>query len=316
MIFELVYDLKMYQWLLNPIKQELERRGHIAYKSQTISDGNVPKKCVGSLAIQDVAYKTKDLPTRPRFFMNHGSSASKYWDLNMPIDYFISPSEYWTKHAKKKRDENGYHYQIIGDLGYPRMDVIVDLMQRRDHFREKIRGLFGDKPIVVCFPTYKKPNKSEPWIRSFDYGELVTKLDKDYLVLVFPHQMDDTKEFENILTPEQIIKDYDLDRIAYFVAADVILSDTSGAAYEACGANLPIVLMDSVHKLESTGPNVDFAPVATLDTVVDIIESQLQNPNEYAEKRKWWAEYILGPCDGNASSRIVDVLETICRLVQ
>ena len=103
MRIEIIYDLEMYQWLLNPIHDELIKRGHEVFKSKTRSDPKKPH-CDGSIAIQNVAYKDAD-PASPRFFINHGSSASKSWNLNFPLDYFISPSPYWTKAAIRKKEK-------------------------------------------------------------------------------------------------------------------------------------------------------------------------------------------------------------------
>lgn len=316
MRIEIVYDLDMYQWLLKPIHEELLKRGHEVEKARTRSD---PKRgpCDGSIAIQNVAYENSD-PARPRFFINHGSSASKSWGLNMPIDYFVSPSPYWTRQAKIKKEKNGHAYQVIGDFGYPRMDVLVDALGRKKNTRALMKELYSvdDRPLVLCFPTYKKPGMEEAWLRSFDYRELVKRLDPHYNLVVCPHQMDDTGEFENILQPWQVFRSFDIDRLLLFAAADVIVSDTSGAAYEACGLDIPVVLTEGVHKLEAKHQEVDLGPVAELDNVAEAIDSQLRNPKEYRARREFWAEYILGPCDGKASARIVDALEAICPLVR
>jgi UDP-N-acetylglucosamine 2-epimerase len=107
-----------------------------------------------------------------------------------------------------------------------------------------------------------------------------------------------------------------MNRILLFAASDVIISDTSGAAYEACGLDIPVVLMGGTHKLEAKYQTVDLGILATLDDIIEKIDSQLHNPKQFQNKREFWADYILGPCDGFASERIVEALEKICPLVQ
>jgi CDP-glycerol glycerophosphotransferase (TagB/SpsB family) len=318
MKIELIYDLDMYQWVLNPIKDKLEERGHQVFKSKTKSDPKKPK-CDGSIAIQDVAYD-KSEPSSPRFFINHGSSASKGWDLNFPIDYFLSPSPYWTRRATEKKSENNRQYKVLGNFGYPRMDVLLQAQKQKDFTRQLLRELFDvpiDKPLITCFPTYKKPESTKSWIRNFNYKDLVKKIAEQYVVIVCPHQMETTKEFDGILEHDwQVYRQYDKNRLLLFGASDVIVSDTSGAAYEACGLDIPVVLMDGRNKIETEYQTVDLGITATLDNIIEKIDSQLHNPEEFNNQRRFWADYILGPCDGFASERIVMVLEEICPLVQ
>lgn len=316
MVIEFIYDLAQYSWVLKPIERVLKNLGHTIITSKTYGVPQEKSGCECSLALQNVAYHRKG-GARPRFFINHGSSASKGWDLKLPIDFFIAQSPYWFKRAQMLKEKHGHTFSILGgNVGYPRMDVLVPYLANKETLQAQIRKAHNlhDGPIVVCFPTYKKAvvkNSSTVgrWTRLFDYRQVLASIDSNkYNVFVAPHIMDTTKQFDAV-PRGRIIREHTERRLILFATADAIISDTSGAAYEAAGLDIPVILTEGIHKLaHSAQEDVTLGPVSKLQDLTKTLDQMMQDPTWFSKEREYWKNYIIGPVDGHASDRIARLI--------
>lgn len=316
-----IFDLQQYQWVLVPVLHELSERGHRPVVSYTYEDTEFDCDC--SLAIQDVAWR-KTNHIRPRFFINHGVSATKSWALDMPIDYFIAQSDYWADRAEEMKKDHHRNYEVIRNTGWPKMDLLYQFKKDKEILRNNIyegMNLDKNKPLVLCFPTYKKNRDyHESWERTVPYYEIYESIRKYYNVLVFPHIMDDTGEFNNIFDAGRVITVHDIRRLHFQAAADIIVSDASGISYEACGIDTPVILLatdnNPTPRIEGldVGEEVNMGNWVYHNELKDTIDEVLETGNDEIWKatRKYWSDKYLGPVDGNAAKRIVDEMEKRC----
>lgn len=313
MKINLIKDLPQYDGVLSPVCRELTARGHQVVWTQT--NPSPDSDMDAYLAVQDVAYRGPRTGEGIRFFINHGSSCIKTWGLNFDLDVFIAPTEYWATRAVEKRDEYGQDYVVTEPLGWPKVDDILD-RESDVESREKLFNLLRlqeGEPIVCFYPTYAKAqNFNQDWGRKYLIRDVVNKL--RFLTpnfIVIPHQMDDTKEFDNLGV--KVYKGRDKLAKTLTPMADVIVSDTSGLAFECCATNQPVVLMagEEPPRIEGVGDIVDFGPHATVDTVEPIVKAFLKNPKWYTMQRRIWRDRVLGPCDGTATKLVVDHMEVV-----
>ena len=107
----LVYDLGQYRLCLDPIRNELYRRGHSFVSSKNGPTKDKEVDC--SILIQ----APHPIPgsKRPRVFIQHGLSCIKGWDNNQDIDYLISPGPYWAEELEKRnnKDTRRNKYKIL-----------------------------------------------------------------------------------------------------------------------------------------------------------------------------------------------------------
>lgn len=315
MRFNFVNDLPQYQKVLIPLCRELTRRGHdIVWTNTRISTA---QEMDGYMAVQDVAYRVPRPNKSPRFFINHGSSIIKDWDINFDIDYFLAPTKYWAESARAKQEANGNKYTISPPVGWPKIDSILELRDDIEE-RERIVSAFKlDKtqPIICFYPTYKKQRHdwSRLWERDYDIKTIVNILKtKTPNLFVLPHQMDDTGEFDNL--DVRISRGYPDLNPRLFAMADIIVSDTSGAAFEACSIDTPVIMLNDINNPPTVSDNdkpVDFGPICDDTNLSHALDVFLSNPNWYGRERKHWREYMFGKCDGNDSKRIADYMESV-----
>lgn len=322
MRINIIFDLEMYKWVLVPVMEELARRGHTPIISYAHEDTKIEADV--SLGIQDVAWRGIE-KVRPRFFINHGASATKEWDLRMDIDYFIGQSAYWTNTLLEKMNCYPYKYNVISGTGWPKMDLLHQFRKDKEIIKSNIYAHLNlpKKPMVLCFPTYKKnigpggpDNMEKPWVRTEKYYDIYETLRKDYNVFVFPHEMDDTPEFNFIPEKDRVVKTHDVRRLHFHAAADLVVTDASGISFETAGMDIPMVLMSpngEIATLEgkSDGLKVDMGPWVKMNGLKEAVAEQIRHPELYADRRAFWSDYILGPVDGHVAARIVDEMEKI-----
>lgn len=346
----LVYDLTQYRLCLDPIRDECVKRGHGVQGSKS---GPSKQKVDCSIMIQ--APGPVQGTQRPRVFIQHGLSCLKGWDNNQPVDYMITPAPYWTEELsrRQKADARRKPYKIIGDLGWPRMDVWYKYLQKRELCVKRVRERhqLDTRPIVVYFPTYAGGGHSTRPVRVDDVFHL---LSSHYNVFVGPHQMEGGTRQEEYMKglslavrspgPDcrlLLYRDLQADakyyledlprsvnpdkweasvhqRIEYMVAADALVGDISGTVFEYLSTGKPLILIDKpedpayFHLNHKESNQVFDAPhKATMQNLVMTIDKALANPEDLADRRAYWKEFVVGPVDGQCSKRIVDFLETL-----
>lgn len=310
-----VYDLAQYDLALEPVHQELVRRRHIVRVTRgreavTVADA--------SICIQDVGVPAAP---RPRFFITHGASCVKGWDINFPIDFFLAPTAYWaeTLAAKMARPAHA-QFQILESAGWPRMDLWTAALAAPDARAQARRRICDTlradpaKPIVVYAPTYEGLQDDARRVRPFDGMQVLAALESIATVLVVPHQMEKTADFAG--DDPRILRAYGRQRITALIGADLLIGDRSGLVFEFTAADRPIVLInptdsDRYLRLESNaaGELFDVGPHVSLEQLPAVVLEQLAAPAQFADRRRYWRDKVVGPCDGQHAARCVDAIE-------
>ena len=304
----LIYDLLQYDLALKPVDEELQRRGHQVIRSRTraeSSDGDC------SVMIQDVA--VAKAPGK-RFFITHGLSCLKGWDINLPIDYFLPAGPYWADRLSSKMQSDHFQFSILEPTGWPRMDAWTALIAKRESIRRSViaRHFLKDAPIVVYAPTYKDPAKGHQ--RGVHAMTVANLLSQQWNCFVLPHQMEKTHEFSG--DDPRIIRRYGELRLDYLIAADVLVGDRSGLVFEFTATGKPIVLIDNPDHLNYTrleanarGDVFDAGYWTTVERLIPTVTKALEHPGMKSDRIQYWRDQVVGPCDGQHAKRAVDQIE-------
>lgn len=347
MIVNLIYDMSQYRLCLDPIRDELVKREHeIVY-----SKGGPRGGADCSIIIQ--APGPVGGSKHPRFFVQHGLSCTKGWGNNQPIEYYFSPAPYWSEELEKRMVGNSGQkiYELV-TLGWPKMDCWHRLVQFRDQLRDEIRKKHNldSRPIVCYWPTYKGGGHSG---RPVTVGEVYETLSVEFNCFVGPHQMEGGAKVEYMEGlseevrnpgPKQRLILYETvpdwgertgfishvpegarlgkweksvwARLAYLVAADALVSDISGIAYEYLAVDQPLVLLDKEEdpnyfrvNHSPKGQKIDMGAKAPLERLVSVVQEEIANPERYSKQRARWRDWVTGPVDGSVTSNLVDFLE-------
>jgi len=330
MKINLIYDFPIYSMSINLVEQELLRRGHEVVITRERFRPDLSCDC--SLAIMGNPL-TKG--SRPRFFMEHGVSITKRQLYDLPIDCFIAFSDSWASYVKREMDEvYGYHYDIR-IAGYPKAD---EILKRKGKTCEICYDIHKDfklddrKKLVTYFPTYRQADGRwnefrSIFTRSVKMEEVYNVLKDNFYIFVAPHYLESWERNMNI--PVERILPFDADvRLNFLVSSDCIITDTSGMAYEASVADVPIVLLGRedmgksyfVVRMNEKDPYkeeleyLDIGPVADLSNLVSCIGSA--DTTYYSDRRSYWAKKACGVLDGHATERVVDVIENYMKEVR
>ena len=194
----------------------------------------------------------------------------------------------------------------------------------------KKRFRFDDRPIVAWFPS-----------SSFDGGVFVGRW----------REVLDCLPFANVLTSLHIHSDghglpieehvgligAEEYKIPFLLAADLLISDISGTAFEWLILNKPLVTLTNIDWLclpahpratqRANSPlvvtNIDRTYMSSevfdageiveqLDELANAVSNELENPRKLEERRLYWKEKAInGFGDGRCSERLADFIEEV-----
>ncbi len=225
-------------------------------------------------------------------------------------------------------------------VGAPQFDVFFQESFRRPR-REFCEG-FGfrpDRPVIVY--AIGSPNFLQEHHGALDMARRVASGELgDVQMLVRPHPIHDdarmtdlfrefgprvrvqkTSDPEAALTARSQNADQVADWVNTFRHADVVVNLSSTVTIDAAILDRPVVNLDYdpqpgqtdqalVHDINHVWTH--FSPVAksggvwltrTPDETADAVRTYLRNPELHREARRWMAEYVCGPLDGESGSR-------------
>lgn len=227
-----------------------------------------------------------------------------YSELNRLCDAVMVASEF----GRSLMERHGVRAHVVG---YPKLDDVFNGVLTREVARQRL-GLDPDRKVVLYAPTFAGMSSVDRFAAAFD------TLDDSIQLLVQLHPVSYVKELSRYgqlgerfgWIPE------DLAGPLALVASDLVVTDYSGVTFEACAADIPIVLLDDPTvepsedvevKYRDVGPRVD-DPAGLKEAV----EEEITRPERWAERRQHYRERFFG-FPGQAGAQAAEALREFAR---
>jgi len=252
-----------------------------------------------------------------------GLKQTYYKDINDRIDIRAVESENRFHELKASGNKN------IFLVGYTKVDPLFNHTISRKEILGKI-GLDPDKDTVLYAPSFYPSAIDQilPELKPLSsVANIIVKLHQfSWHQSRFKHHHEIVQKFSQKTENIVLLEKEAFDIIPYFASSDLLLSDISSTIFEYLPLNRPILLnefysLSLKHRLFRKRFNrkldwdrlkdIDFARwVSNPDDVGTLIMDGLENSHELEKERKNALQQFLYKPDGNASSRLVDVLES------
>jgi len=310
--FQIIRDFVQYDMVINPIEDELKRRGWTIVTG-TAASYNKDNDVKGSLGCQTGSWISAKPPISPSFLVFHGVSFIKLWSRPHPgWDYVIVASKFF---------EENVEGNALG-LGWPQGDYYINNAYRQQEFKNKIKerhGLKDEKPIILFAPTYLKTSEKSAQLpgNPDKLLDIVSNL-PHCNVIFMPHQMCDYKnKYEDYSL--KVKSDYS-NKYEYLLGCDLLIGDISSLVFEFSLLNKPVVLLNNPKirnylNVDGYNESLDLGDIISIDDfskLREAVDNSISFPDRYYEKRSYWVDKALGYCDGKSTDRIVDKIEEIC----
>ncbi|MCT4613296.1 MAG: CDP-glycerol glycerophosphotransferase family protein [Marinifilaceae bacterium] len=232
----------------------------------------------------------------------HGYAAEKgdQFRIRSYFDMYLTQGPFFTKEFQKleKKHKN---FKVV-ETGWSRQDTVYKSLNLYSDYKNKLLSDSNKKKIVLYAPTFSPSCTS-----AFDMNVGLEKLVKERECLVLVKLHDKTsdelkakyrklaKENKNILYIE------DTNILRYLIAADIMISDTSSVIYEFLLLDKPVITYNTI------GKNLYWKDIKEIDEITEAYD-QVQDDQEYIDKRKWIVNNYDPYIDGNSSKRMVDAV--------
>ena len=231
-------------------------------------------------------------------------------------DYLISQSDYTTEKFRSSFDFK----KIILKTGFPRNDILFKKNNKKSIDSIKNRyNIPTDKKIILYAPTWRDDEFYENGIYKFsskmDFSLLKKELSDTYIILVKLHYLvEDSVDWSNY---QGFI--YKFDRLwdiqELYLISDVLLTDYSSVIFDYAILNRPMIIY--AYDYENYRNNLrgfyfnifEKFPGPIVENTPDLVDS-IKNYKfeDYEGKYTEFLEKFTSYDDGNASSRIVDLI--------
>lgn len=234
-------------------------------------------------------------------------------------DYLISQNPFSSKIFRRCFD---FHKTLL-EFGYPRNDMLIN-ENREDKIRQlkESWGLPGDKKIILYAPTWRDDEFSTEGAYQFrpklDFSLLKEALQEDYVMIVKYHYLIndsvDWSPYSGFVC--QFDASYDISGM--YLVSDMLITDYSSVMFDYSVLKRPILFYCydlEKYKNQLRGFYFDFqkeAPGPISETtqalIADIIHYRAR---DYEEKYKAFSEKYNPWDDGQASGKVVDLIERL-----
>lgn len=246
-------------------------------------------------------------------YKNNFSENTKTWD------YLISQNNYSSEIFPRAFD---YHKEIL-EIGYPRNDVLFREDNEEDIRRIKRQmGLPLDKGIILYAPTWRDNKYYDlgeyKFESSLDFQTLKEEFGDDIIILVKNHYL--VVDHIDWGRYEGFVRSFDTnqDISDLYLVSDILITDYSSVMFDYSILRRPIIFYCydlEEYKDSLRGFYFDFveeAPGPIVKTTEELIEV-LKNYQVklYEEKYYKFVEKYNHLDDGNASSKVVELIETL-----
>lgn len=292
------------------------------------------------ISCQPFSVLAANFPDIPKIQLLHGM-ADKRGELFGPqkltdFTHLFSPAPVVTELARERllgRDQAGHPPIEIVEIGCPKTDDLFDGTFARDEVVRSL-GLPADRPTVLYAPTWEKEASLE------QHGEqIVSALSElEINLLVKPHPLTVADRTDPFLIENghggkdwtHILKGWERHRSnlrwvrdsyanPYLVAADLLVSEGSGVAFEFVLLNKPIVFIDTPlvyerhgidnlhHRLRTCG-----SIVSRIEDLTSVVEQNLRCPAKSEEPN----QRFINSLSYNRSRAATAAIKEISRLLR
>lgn len=223
-------------------------------------------------------------------------------------DYLVSPSAYCTEIFASTF---GYSGPIL-ETGYPRNDILVNQVARREQIRQSLGISDPNRLVVLYAPTWRDYNRTATgnWkpvnFMHSPLGENVTLLFRGHTNTHRAHSQSVAKGAIDVTNYVNVAELY--------LAADVLITDYSSSMFDFSVTGKPMIFLapDFDHYVAKRGFYFDFEQLApgpilrddsNLKETIENIESLRV---QYAKRYLAWQSKFNNLEDGMASKRVVD----------
>lgn len=308
MKFQCLADKQYHKACIQPVADELQKRGHtILFSEKTpLKTSEVDATLIASVGYLGggIINKLK----RPVFFLPHGVAVVKttLYRFHTKADYMLMTGPIW----KERMEFLFPKYKNNIEVGFPKSDELVNGKSTREQIIKEL-DLDPKEPIIIFAPSWDdKDAKRKGTI------DILPKLEtlglKNLLVCV--HEYD---KFFKTLEGRRVIKSPNKNR--YLLAADLLIGDISSIMIEYALLNKPMVQIDMFGDRRMYGiwenPTYHYGAFqigefASPDTLEKAIGSALSDPGKYEHLRKYWVWRSFFNI-GNASMSAADSIEKL-----
>ncbi len=246
------------------------------------------------------------------------------WDSNL-ADYFISNSDYCDRVYPKKLLYNGPTLRT----GSPRVDCLINC---KEELHTKIRDRYGvshDTKLLLFAPTFRGGNqkgKKQVLVDApnIDFSRLICSLEKKFgggwkvLLRLHPQLSAKLAEMPLLKKDEKLIDVSQAPDISELMGAcDMVITDYSSCAFDACFASIPVLLYadDIQEYIENRGQFMwkkEELPFDISETMGGLIDNVMSfDFNKYQKRADDFICRNGVTEDGNASSRVSDVVSQL-----
>ena len=239
-------------------------------------------------------------------------------------DYVIcAPSEHVRHLYAKFYDVNIDNVRVTG---VPKTDLYFDnaeISRRRDAFFEQYPE-YIDKKIYFYAPTFRGVwSKKVSLDLQLNFQELADSLRDDEILItkLHPRLLENsgvTGNLSGILnTQNKIINLSDYNAASLILASDVVISDYSSLIFEAVLAQKPLICYaEDIDRYEhDRGFGLEYRDEMPCPIVEEpsaqVLLDALRNASIDQDRYKQFIEKFLGACDGQASQRVIAVIEEL-----
>ncbi|WP_253294730.1 CDP-glycerol glycerophosphotransferase family protein [Anaerocolumna aminovalerica] len=234
-------------------------------------------------------------------------------------DYLISQNRYSTDIFRRAF---AFDKKVL-EIGYPRNDILFS--GNNPEYIENLKkemGLPLDKKVLLYAPTWRDNqfyNKGAyKFASTLDFDLLQEKLGKDYVCIVKYHYL--VKDQLDWSKYKGFVYQFDMceDIAQLYLAADMMITDYSSVMFDYSILKRPMLFF--AYDLEDYKDNLrgfyfDFmeeAPGPVTRTTAELIKAiQQYNPKDYEEKYKAFHQKYNHADDGNASKKMVQLIEEL-----
>lgn len=227
--------------------------------------------------------------------------------------HIIVPNEYMAKKQPKSYSIKDIHSGTIAKIGYPRIDVTVNISEETRQSISNSMGLDPSKKIVFYAPTWRGDSKAN---NRFDSEQLLDDLEKlatlDVNVVFRGHPITNSLLKEVKLPKNIIVPTPDIQTNELLGMSDILISDYSSVFFDFIVTEKPIIhyLYDLEEYKKERGLNLAESDLPgdialTSNQLIKIIKKRLKKdkPSSHYLKAK---ERFCTFDDGRSSERVVN----------